>query len=112
MGTAELQKEIKRLLGKLNWSQKRLGRELYYFKYEDDDEKEKQRYEENVKKHLSRESTKIEVLQNYIDLIAQHEESKKLDIIFPRYIRTSVLSARMEDGMKDISKLIGKLISE
>ncbi|WP_462166404.1 hypothetical protein [Pseudoalteromonas sp. GB43] len=54
MGTTELQEEIKSLLGRLKWSQKRLGRELYYAKYDDDDVVEVSRHEEKVKKESNK----------------------------------------------------------
>jgi hypothetical protein len=112
MGTAELQEEVKRLLGKLKWSQKRLGREFYYAKHDDDDSVEISRYEEKAKKDLSRQSTRPEVLQSYLDLIVQHNEFKKLDIIVPIYRKSDVLSEDMERGMVKISKLISELASE
>lgn len=112
MGTTELQKKIKSLLGKLKWSQKRLGREFYYAKYDDDDAVEINRYEEKVKKDLIRKSTSPEVLQSYLDIIVRHDEFQKLDIMIPTYHRTGVLSDPMENGMKNISKLIGNLTSK
>lgn len=112
MGTAELQEESKKLLGKLKWSQKRLGRELYYVKHNDDDAVEISRYEEKVKKDLVRKSTKPEVLQTYLNIIIKHDEFQKLDIIVPTYQRIGVLSDNMESGMYSISKLVSKLTSE
>ncbi|WP_019601170.1 hypothetical protein [Teredinibacter turnerae] len=112
MGTAELQEEIKKLLSKLKWSQKRLGRELYYVKHNDDDAVEISRYEEKAKKDLVRKSTKPEVLQTYLDIIIKHDEFQKLDIIVPAYQRIGVLSDNMESGMYRISKLVSKLTSE
>ncbi|TMP39936.1 hypothetical protein CWB96_22735 [Pseudoalteromonas citrea] len=112
MGTTELQEEIKRLLGKLKWSQKKLGRELYHAKYDDDDFVEISRYEEKVKKDLIRKSTKTEVLESYMDIIVKHEEFQKLDIMVPTYQKTGVLSERMESGMNNISRLVGELISK
>ncbi|MDN3653425.1 hypothetical protein QWY77_11795 [Thalassotalea ponticola] len=110
MGTEELQKEIKKLLGMLKWSQKRLGRELYYTKYEDDDELEVARFEEKVKKDLSRSTTKPVLLKSYLDLITHHDEFKSLGIIVPTYQKTEVLSASMESGMFEISKMVEKLV--
>lgn len=109
MGTAELQEEIKSLLGKLKWSQKRLGRELYYAKYDDDDAVEISRSEEKAKKDLSRKSTKPEVLQSYLDVIVQHNEFKKLDIVVPVYQKSGALSEDVERGMLQISKVISEL---
>ncbi|MBK1874465.1 hypothetical protein FE848_14665 [Marinobacter sp. 1-3A] len=112
MGTAELQEEIKKMLGKLKWSQKRLGRELYYVKHDDDDALEISRYEEKAKKDLVRKSTKPEVLQSYLDIIVKHDEFQKLDLIIPAYQKFGVLSDNMESGMYSISKLVSKLASE
>lgn len=112
MGTTEFQEEIKRLLGKLKWSQKRLGRELYYAKYDDDDVVEIRRHEEKVKKDLIRKSTKTEVLQSYMDIIVNHDEFQKLDLMVPTYQKNGVLSERMESGMNNISRLVGDLISK
>jgi hypothetical protein len=112
MGTEELQKEIKRLLGKLKWSQKRLGREFYYLKHDDDDPVEISRYEEKAKKDLLRKSTSPNVLQSYLDLIVQHNEFKKLDIIIPIYQQSGFLSEGIERGMVKISKIISELSSE
>ena len=110
MGTTELQEQIKRLLGKLKWSQKRLGRELYYAKYDDDDVTEINRHEEKAKKDLTRKSTRTEVLQTYMDIIENHNEFQKLNILIPTYQKTGVLSERIESGMNNISKLVGDLI--
>lgn len=52
------------------------------------------------------------MLQSYLDLIVQHNEFKKLDIIVPIYRRSDVLSEGMERGMVKISKLISELASE
>lgn len=112
MGTGELQEEIKRLLGKLKWSQKRLGREFYYAKHDDDDSIEISRYEEKAKKDLSRKSTRPELLQSYLNLIVQHNEFERLDIIVPVYQQSGCLSEGMECGMVKISKIISELASE
>lgn len=113
MGTTELQDEIKRLLAKLKWSQKRLGEEFYYAKHEfEEDDCELVRHQEKAKKDLSRSTTKPEVLQSYLDLIVQHHEFEKLDIAVPVYQKSGILSAEMEVGMARISELVGKLASE
>ena len=112
MGTVELQNEIKSILAKLKWSQKRLGREFYIAKHDYDDDVEIKRYEEKVKKDLSRERIKPELLFSYLDVISQHNEFKNLDVIIPQYRKSNVLSDTMEVGMNDISKLISKLTCE
>jgi hypothetical protein len=112
MGTDELQSEIKRLIAKLKWSQKRLGREFYTAKYDDDDYVEIRRHEEKVKKDLSRPSTNPELLMSYLEVIYLHQEFKKLDIVLPYYRKSGVLSDEMEKEMMKISKSISNLVVE
>lgn len=112
MGTVELQNDIKSILAKLKWSQKRLGREYYIAKHDYDDDVEIKRHEEKVKKDLSREGIKPELLCSYLDVISQHSEFKNLDVLIPQYRKSDVLSDTMEVGMNDISKLISKLACE
>lgn len=110
MGTTELQNEIKSLIAKLKWSQKRLGREFYIAKHDYDDDDEIRRYEEKVKKDLTRNSTKPELLLSYLKVISQHNEFKNLDIVIPFYHESGELSDVMEKGMNKISKSVNNLI--
>ena len=107
-----MQKEIKKLLAKLKWSQKRLGREFYIAKHEYDDDDEIRKHEEKVKKDLSRSSTNSELLLSYLDVIYHHAECQNLDVVIPSYYKSGVLSNTMETGMLKISKSIGKLVGE
>ncbi len=110
MGTIELQNEIKNIIAKLKWSQKRLGREFYIAQHDyDDDDDEIRRYEEKVKKDLSRKTTKPELLIRYLEIISQHNEFKNMDIIIPSYLKSGSLSDTIELGLHDISKIIGDL---
>ncbi|WP_462166403.1 hypothetical protein [Pseudoalteromonas sp. GB43] len=47
-----------------------------------------------------------------MDIIVNHDEFQKLDIMVPTYQKTGVLSERMESGMNNISRLVGDLISK
>lgn len=112
MGTIELQQEIKALLAKLNWSQKRLAREVYFAKYDDEDDAEINRFEEKLKKDLSRKTTKSELLESYLTVITQHRDFEKLDLIMPSYHPSDVLSREMQKEMYGISKQINQLLDE
>lgn len=74
--THRLQKEIKRLIKRLGWSQKRLARELQAM--EEDDgcatNQEVKQYEERVKKHLNRPTVSSELLERYLQQIQEHED--------------------------------------
>lgn len=114
MDTLALQKEIKKIIGELGWSQKKLGREVYYGTFDDydyDDEKEISRFEEKAKKDLNRPTTKIERLNEYLKIISHHREFKKLDIVLPVYRSNSELSEAMQKGMMDISEEIDQMLT-
>lgn len=110
MDTLELQKEIKKIIGRLGWSQKRLGREVYTATFDDDDFEEITKYEERLKKDLSRKTTNPDRLRKYLEIISQHREFEKLDIVSPIYLSNNVLSETMQKGMMDISKEIDKML--
>jgi hypothetical protein len=110
MGTIELQNEIKSLIAKLKWSQKRLGREFCIAIHDYDNDDEIRRYEEKVKKDLSRSTTKPELLLSYLEVISQHSEFENLDLVIPFYRKSGVLSDVTEKGMNSISKSISNLI--
>lgn len=107
MGTAteRLQREIKRLIKQLGWSQKRFGRELLAMTDEGDcaNEKEVEQFEERVKKHLSRSATKPELLQRYLHQLQQHEAFANLKVVVPRFVPTDGFNANFVEGMQLIS---------
>lgn len=112
MGTIELQKEIKIILAKLDWSQKRLGREVYMAKFDHDNDDEIRQYEEKIKKDLSRPTTKPELLNSYLDIISQHRDFEKLDVVLPTYYKSDILEGPVEKGLGDISKMVSQLVEE
>ena len=101
--TKELQADIKSLIKKLKWSRKTLACEIFY------DSTDLARFEESLKKSLTRETTKPELLQRYLNIISQHRDFKKLKTIVPQYHQSGTLSKGMEIGMKNISKLISNM---
>lgn len=100
----ELQEEIKKILSSMNWSQKRLARELYYERNDSDDEVELRREEEKIKKSLSRPTTKVELLEAYLNFIRCHKDFSVTDNVIPTYQSSGVLSEYLESEMKEISK--------
>ena len=107
--TKELQADIKSLIKKLKWSRKTLACEIFYELNENGDSTDLARFEESLKKSLTRETTKPELLQRYLNIISQHRDFKKLKTIVPQYHQSGTLSKGMEIGMKNISKLISNM---
>lgn len=115
MGTEKikhLQSEIKKTVKNLGWSQNRLGREVYFSLYEDDDETEINRMVEKVKKHLSRSTTNYEILDQYLSVIANHPEYIKSQRVIPYYVSLDELEPQLEQEMKIISKSVTRLVEE
>jgi len=104
--TPKLQKELKNIIAQLGWSQKRLAREIYMSENEVDNDDEIIRFEEKLKKELTRTTTKPQRLSHYLDIISRHSDFEKLDIIVPRYYSSGILSEELEAGILSISRSI------
>lgn len=108
--TQELQEIIKQLCGRVGWSQKRLAREIFYELNDVDDDAEMQRFEESLKKALTRPKTKPELLQYYLDVMRAIPAIQKADLIVPQYVSTNLLDPELEKAMTLVSKKITKEI--
>jgi hypothetical protein len=115
MGTKQheaLVKEIKSLIGRLGWSQNKLAEVLYVAMIPDDESgannepDEIKKFHSKLKKQLTRSTTSSEILRQYIRIISHHSDFKKLDMVVPDYIESSVLPEGFQDKMKAISQKI------
>ncbi|MCQ4256496.1 hypothetical protein [Stutzerimonas stutzeri] len=103
--TEQLQREIKRLIRQMGWSQKRLARELLAMTDEGDcaNEEEVGQFEERVKKHLSRSTTKPELLQRYLHQLHQHDAFESLKVVVPYFVPAEGFNINFVKGMQAIS---------
>lgn len=103
--TDRLQREIKGLIRRLGWSQKRFARELQAMDEDGDwvTSKEVGQYEERVKKHLTRTTVPPELLGRYLQQLQQHEEFTKLNVVVPHFIADGDFSEEFVQGMRLIS---------
>jgi len=108
-----LQKEIKNLLAKMDWSIYKLAEVIYVTKYDDDESVDQAKavksFEGALKKKLNRKTTKKQLLEEYLTIISNHDDFGKLGLVIPHYGGTSILSETMETGMKNISEMISHL---
>ena len=88
----------------MGWSQRKLGRELYIARFEDDDLEEMVKCENNVRKHLQRSTVQPEVLQAYLDIIYLHPDFLKIDLIRPVYLKDDAIDPGLEQELKRISQ--------
>lgn len=112
MKTAELQSEIKGILATLKWSQKKFARVVYAETNDIDNDDEIARFEESLKKELSRPTTKPERLVEYLKILSLQDEFQKSGMILPVYSKSGLLSEAMEQGIKDISLFVDDLIRD
>ncbi|PSU34567.1 hypothetical protein C9I99_05505 [Photobacterium lutimaris] len=111
MDVIEIQSEIKSQLDLLGWSQKKLARELYMDEFEYDDELEIRRYEERVKKALSRSTTKFELLRGYLNFIRSHPTFCKQRLVANTFQPRECLTSEQLDVMKEFSSSVDKKIT-
>lgn len=119
MGTEiqRLQNEIKRLIKQLGWSQKRFARELQAIDDDDADrwtagEEETSRYEERVKKQLTRQTVAPELLRRYLQQLQSHEAFANLDVIVPYFEADASLPQDLLEGMRKISAMLDDQVTE
>lgn len=112
MGTSQKQKQIRYILEALGWSQKQLAdvlfEELYVDEHEDicDSPDAVDKFRQLLKKQLQRESTPENRLEQYIEILSEHPEFKKLklDMIFPKYVAHQCLSADLHAELTAFSR--------
>jgi len=102
--TLELQKAIESLIARLGWSRKALARQLHWELYDTDNEEELKRFEERLKKELTRSTTKAELLERYLDVLRQIPEVEKAEVVVPQYVATKHLDPDIESILMDLSK--------
>ncbi|KAF1053704.1 MAG: hypothetical protein GAK43_01260 [Stenotrophomonas maltophilia] len=103
--TQRLQEEIKSLLKQLNCSQKSFARMLIEQDSEDySTEKEIQQAEERMKKHLTRASTPVDLLQTYLQQLQEHPDFSKLDIAIPNLQLLEEFDPQLIEAMRRVSR--------
>lgn len=112
--TQRLQGELKRLIKRLGWSQKRFARELQAM--DEDSEcattREVNQFEERVKKHLTRPTVQPELLERYLQQIQGHQEFRKLDVYVPYPLIDEGFPDEFIDGMRQISTMLDEPLEE
>ena len=106
--TLELQKAIESLIARVGWSRKALARQLHWELNDTDNEEELIRFEERLKKELTRPTTKPELLEHYLDVLRQLPDVEKAGLVVPQYVATKHLDPDIESILLDLSKDLSK----
>lgn len=113
MDIADLQRNIKRLLKELGWSQKELARKIYAVRNDIDDEDEIERFEESLKKQLKRTTTDPELLQSYLNIIFRQPQFINQKTVMHEYIESGALPGGVSGQLRQISfSLTEELLEE
>lgn len=112
--TEQLQREIKKLIRQLGWSQKRFARELLAMTDEGGcaNEIEVGQYEERMKKYLSRSATKPELLQRYLHQLQHHDAFASLKVVVPHFVPVEGFNMDLVKGMQLISLSLDEALLE
>lgn len=110
--TLELQKIIESTIARVGWSRKALARRLHWELNDTDDEEELKRFEERLKKELTRPTTKPELLERYLDVLRQLPEVEKAELVVPQYVGTKHLDPDIESVLTDLSKDLSQFLRD
>lgn len=102
--TLELQKAIESLIARVGWSRKALARQLHWELNDTDDEGELKRFEERLKKELTRPTTKPELLERYLDVLRQLPDVEKAGLVVPQYVAPKRMDPDVKAALLDLSK--------
>ncbi|WP_129123955.1 elongation factor Ts [Veronia nyctiphanis] len=110
------QKEIKKALAQLGWSNTTLADLVHEEKYNGEIEatrEELKKQSEAIKKHLQRKTTSEDLLEFYLRVIHQHPDYQNLglDTVLPSYVDHECLGLELSMKLKDLSNDIDELIA-
>lgn len=110
MGTkqevSEVISHLKTIMSELGWTQNELARIIFAELNQTDNEDEIKAFQEKFKKALQRDTTKIELLQRYLEIAVSQPEAKAIVKSFKKYSPLNAISPSLSEGMKKISKEI------
>lgn len=87
----------------LGWTQNKLARIIFVELHDDDNDEEIEAFQEQFKKALQRDTTKIERLQKFLEIAVSHSDAKALKKGFKKYAPQNSISSSLSEGMRMIS---------
>lgn len=112
MNAEELQREIKKLIDEMGWTQAEAARRVYCELNESDDVDELRRYVEVFKKRLNRPSTAPDHLRIIFKALCEQREVQQLRTIKPTYIPGATLDPELQREMRRISRAFDRDVEE
>ena len=106
---SEKQTELRTWLKKIALSQNEFAALFYDEHHENCIEEDVERFKEKFKKQLSRQSTKVELLETYLDYLFSTEKFKEAGYFRPQCASGGILDPEAEKLMKKVSKELTNL---
>lgn len=101
---SEKQFELKSWLQKIGLSQNEFAALFLEETYENVTDKEKEKFQESFKKHLTRKSTKPERIETYLEFLYTIEKFKEAGYVRPQSYSDDILDPIATKMMKNLSK--------
>ncbi len=116
MGTKQevlnIQSQLKSLMSEVGWTQNKLARIIFTELSETDNEGEMRAFQERFKKALQRDTTKVELLETFLEIAVSHPDAKDAKNIYKKYSSNNLLSPLLYDGMRKISQEIDESLKK
>ncbi len=116
MGTKQevlnLQSQLKSLMREVGWTQNKLARIIFDELSETYNEGDKLAFQERFKKALQRNTTKVELLETFLEIAISHPDAKGTKKIYKRYSSNNLLSPLLYNGMRKISQEIDESLKK
>lgn len=106
------QEELKTWLKKIGWSQKRFARSYYYDFNDTDIEEEVLQFEEKFKKQISRKTTSVELVDQYLKYLYSLKEVKLNSFISCNNSSEDEFGNIFNLKMRDISRRISNIVED
>lgn len=110
MESRQLIAEIKNLIRTVRWSQNQAAEVIYCAECEIDIDEELKAFQAKFKKQLQRESTPVERLGRYLEILAAHDQVKKSGVVLNAYVPSGTLSQELSAELRLLSDEVVKKI--
>ena len=106
----ETKAELVKWIKKLGLTNNIFAERVFYYMNDSDNEKEIKKFQAKFNKLMQRDSTKLELIESYLDILYEQPEFEKLGFIKPRNIFEDDFDEHFNVSMKNISKAITEKI--
>lgn len=105
------QQELKDWIDKLGLSHNVFAERVFYHMNDSDNEEEIKKFIYRFKQAINRNTTKVKLIESYLDILFEQDEFLKLGLVKPKFHFENEFSNEFNIKMKDISKKISNVIT-